>query len=78
MKLEKRVKIPGGMFGVDGAIHTRMSGDKGKSDKLTMPHGREAEMADYCLKCRKKHCPGTCAAFERELKRRKAEKKEGG
>lgn len=76
MKFEKHVKIPRGMFGADGAIHTRINGDKGKSDKRTMPHGREAEMADYCLGCRKKHCPGTCAAFERELQRRKAEKKE--
>lgn len=74
MKLEKRVKIPGGLFGHDGAIHTRPNGDKGKSDRRTMPHGCEADMTDFCLGCRKKKCTGTCAAFERELKRRKTEK----
>lgn len=74
MKLEKRVKIPGGLFGHDGAIHTRLNGDKGKSDGRTMPHGHEAAMADFCLGCRKKECSGKCAAFDRELKRRKAEK----
>ena len=77
MKFEKSVKIPRGLWGADGVIHTRWNGDKGKSDRRTMPHGCEADMADFCLGCRKKHCPGTCAAFERELKRRKAEKKEG-
>lgn len=78
MKFEKCVKIPGGLFGADHAIHVRPNADKDRHDRRMDPHGSVAETADFCLRScphPDEDCSGNCAALKKELKRLQAEKK---